>query len=89
MGSSTKMKVVQKNSWFSLFLWPAFRRLFLLDDNLWQELLASLDPGSRATLGNPPTPRHFRFDPSRNHERPDPPRCGDRLKELTCKKQII
>jgi len=28
------MKVVQKNSWFSLFLWPAFRRLFLGDNTL-------------------------------------------------------
>jgi hypothetical protein len=34
MSISTKMKVVQKNSWFSLFLWPAFRRLFLGDDRL-------------------------------------------------------
>jgi hypothetical protein len=34
MGSSTRIKVMQKNSWLSLFFWPAFRRLFLLDDKL-------------------------------------------------------
>jgi len=34
MGISKKMKVAQKNSWFSLYLWPAFRRLFLGDNTL-------------------------------------------------------
>jgi hypothetical protein len=34
MGSSTKMTVVQKNSWLALFPWPAVRRLFLGDDKL-------------------------------------------------------
>src|SRR5271154_2409967 len=31
-GRSTRMRAVRKNSWYSLFLWPAFRRLFLLGE---------------------------------------------------------
>ena len=33
MGISTNLKVVQKNSRFSPFFWPAFRRLFLGNDS--------------------------------------------------------
>jgi len=29
--ASTEMEVMQGDSWFSLFFWPAFRRIFLLN----------------------------------------------------------
>jgi CheY-like chemotaxis protein len=52
MDSSMKITDVQKDSWFSLYLWPAFRRLLLLDDKLCC---------SRAAPRNPLTSRHLRF----------------------------
>jgi hypothetical protein len=39
MDRSTEGKVMRGCSWFSLFLWPAFRRIFLLDRKreIWQQ----------------------------------------------------
>jgi hypothetical protein len=34
MHTSTKMKFMQGDSWFSLFFWPAFRRMFLPNKKL-------------------------------------------------------
>jgi hypothetical protein len=34
MDTSAEMEVMQGNSWFALFFWPAFRRIFSLDNNL-------------------------------------------------------
>jgi CheY-like chemotaxis protein len=62
MGSETNNTDLQKDSWLSLFLWPAFRRLLLLEDKLCC---------SRPAPRNLPVSRHLRFGPPRSRERAD------------------
>jgi CheY-like chemotaxis protein len=81
MDTSMKITDVQKDSWFSLYLWPAFRRLLLLDDKLCC---------SRAVLRDPLTSRHLRFSSSRSRERADPyHKLRVQAQELTCKNTLM
>jgi CheY-like chemotaxis protein len=73
-----KMEVVQKDSWLSLFLLPAFRRVFLGDDKLCS---------SQATLRQRPTPRPNSFSVVRDQTRRT--RLRARAQELTCKDILL
>ncbi len=55
MDSSREKKGTRWRGWFSLFLWPAFRRIFLLDNKL-EVGVPRRNPGQPATAAGPTRP---------------------------------